>query len=1493
MDLGTLFVKIGADLSGLVSGVEKANGQLAALQRSAQAPLASLTKLESAADRIGANTSELVTGIKQVNEQLSAMAAAAAAPQTALQGLRDVVVTLNQGFELLRKGIDGVRSLASGFSDLADKATLLNARIRLVTGSQTEYAAVSQQIFKIAQNTRQDLETTATLYTRLARSTKDLGLQQTDLARITETVNKAIVTSGATSTEAANGIIQFSQALSLGRFQGQDLKAVLEDIPGLGQLIADGLGVSTAALREMGAEGKLTSEAVVGALLKMGDTVDREFAQIPTTVGQAFTQIQNQMVQLAGRVNDATGITKFFVDAIDRVGQALGEFVDKIAPYAGTIETLGLLFAKTAEGAVVFALKLAEAALGVADVIVQLSGLGPGAEQAAQATERLRDSAVKLDPELEKLGATIGLTGEELRAQLTSGDTAVSTLEALRAAGYDAGAGLKSAASQAKLLDDVQTELQAAFSEAADKAKFFGSANEEAKEKIAALSDALEKLRAGGVSPTNEVVLRLRASLEDLADADQKAKDSAKEATDALRDAERATRDRDRAIQDAVRTIRLQIEADDKLKKSADAVATSFQKQVEALQLEAANAGLDDLARKQNDLNQKYLDAAEKLRGMGSAGDAALAKLNAWLAQGSAAIDQLRQSAREITIDIGDRVGDTLGGIFKGIVSGTRDAKDVLGAFKDFTIGLFGDIFTEIIKKKVFGLDDKLRLNFENDIPGMAQTGATGIVGAFESAFSSILSGAGSFVGALGRLLSSVFSGGGLSFGGGGDLSSLLSLAVTGAGTAGGGIIGSKLGGLPGGIIGSLLGNQLTQALPTLTQLGHALQLLGTEGAGAQAAFSSLADSIAHNFSQTTLGHIASNVSQYISQAFGQEVAKQATQQGTKSLLSELFSGAGSGSLGSLAAGGVVGAGTGVGLTYLLGSLGLYTQRQGVRRTGTGAGVGAGSGALGGLIAGGPTGAVIGAVVGAIAGALGAGFTGENKSAGQISRRFLGNDILGNIPSIAAIGDSLNFDPYVSGVTSIQKAMQAFPDLFAHAGSAAQAFGIALSAAVNSGQSDAKEINYVVSTLIDNFGRAGLTGPQALVQIKSAMDTLGISTDQVRTTLLQAFQSGQIDLQQYSTLLGGLDQLAATTGVDFQGVVDSLLSGTTTLASFQQSVSDLGAAGITTFGQLSDFLRASFGDAGKEVFEALKQTGIDSMTELSTFSQAQLDSLVKALQTGLGPAFANAFAQLKAAGVDAMSAIALAGNKSFQEITGTLNGNFLAEAQTVFKALEASGIGSFANLRTASAEQLKKLLDGVSSLGADGQKLIDAFAKAGINSLGDFATAGEGAIQQIIDALGRIPKNVETTYTVRTVGETPTATPNAGAPGAGSGGGWQLGGPAGIVWVGPGAVPKLSNSQIAGIKKQLQGYDVGGVVPGPIGTPQPILAHGRELMIPTHRPGSPELAAFAEEIARTLTRTGGARGGDAGATDRLAAAMDRLASSFDRSVAARRGFAGA
>lgn len=126
--------------------------------------------------------------------------------------------------------------------------------------------------------------------------------------RFQEIMAEAYSVGGASAAEQASSMYQMIQALGSGVLQGDELRSVREGAPLAYKAIeqfAQGVYNTTESLKEMGSEGKITSDMVIAAILNAGDTMDAAFAKTAMTFAQAWQLIKNQAVHAFQPVGEA------------------------------------------------------------------------------------------------------------------------------------------------------------------------------------------------------------------------------------------------------------------------------------------------------------------------------------------------------------------------------------------------------------------------------------------------------------------------------------------------------------------------------------------------------------------------------------------------------------------------------------------------------------------------------------------------------------------------------------------------------------------------------------------------------------------------------------------------------------------------------------------------------------------------------------------------------------------------------------------------------------------------------------------------------------------------------------------------------------------------------------------------------------------------------------------------------------------------------------
>jgi tape measure domain-containing protein len=652
-----------------------------------------------------------------------------------LGGLRGVLVSL------------GVTITVGQLLSLADSAKQLEGRLKLVTDSQSTLNQAMSATFQIAQQTRTDWEATTAVYSKLARNADQLGLSQEKLSSVTRTLNQLVRLSAASSEGAKNALFQLGQSIDGGTVRAEEFNSVLEQTPEIAQAIARGLGISMGELRREVNDGKLTIDRLSTALQNVERETSERFAQLPTTVGEAFIKLGNALLKFVGDLDKATGASSTFATVLERLAEGVEESANRITSKlkemkidrlreitqeinrlqtqieAGSGARLSDFLA--AGGADVPALIARIQALVAEQKALQqeLTHTGAAAEKAGKqigdgltpAQRAANDEAKKLVDQLNKQTATLGLTGKAL-ADVSAAEFA----------------------NKGATKEHVEAVRQAVLALEARKAAL-AAAKKAEQEHEKAIRDAAkaEKDRLKDLSDAEDLIAKNAAKLEEI---------------------------RRKEAQDLARHV-----------TAVEAQIAAYQKEAQVFdEVKTGARGYDDALR---DLAIAQKTAELQSKGLGDRSQELATRLvdAERAAQGArASVQDLAKASEGITFKLGDALADDLDKFLTGLAQGTRKASDLFTSLADVGIAAMSRLFAQTIREKITW-ETTLSGNLLTDLPALFSQSATRSGAGFLSSLLGALGKAGGIGAIAGTLTGS--TGAGI----GGALGSLLNSAGFGA----------------------------------------------------------------------------------------------------------------------------------------------------------------------------------------------------------------------------------------------------------------------------------------------------------------------------------------------------------------------------------------------------------------------------------------------------------------------------------------------------------------------------------------------------------------------------------------------------------------------------------------------------------------------------------------------------------------------------------------
>jgi len=216
------------------------------------------------------------------------------------------------------KGLNNIGTLIGGAGlglfakasvQTAANAQALQLRLKLLTQEFGEYEQAQDLASRAARtfgmSNIEALEGVTNIIGRL----RPLGLSLKQIETTFFGFNTAAKLAGVSTVEASNAFRQLAQALGSGRLAGDEFRSISEQVPTILQPIAAELKVTVGALKELGAQGLITSDVVIRALQKIQTEGAGKVAGIITQSDlQVFKNFNNALENLRDTVGKGLNV---------------------------------------------------------------------------------------------------------------------------------------------------------------------------------------------------------------------------------------------------------------------------------------------------------------------------------------------------------------------------------------------------------------------------------------------------------------------------------------------------------------------------------------------------------------------------------------------------------------------------------------------------------------------------------------------------------------------------------------------------------------------------------------------------------------------------------------------------------------------------------------------------------------------------------------------------------------------------------------------------------------------------------------------------------------------------------------------------------------------------------------------------------------------------------------------------------------------------------
>lgn len=194
-------------------------------------------------------------------------------------------------------GVGMIKGAANSITDTATEWASVQARLKLVAGSQENAIYLNKQIFESAQRARGGYMEMADAVIQVLQSAHDAFPDPRKAVEFMEGIQKVFAIGGASKEAQKNAMLQLTQGLASGQLQGDEFRSIAENAPMIENIIAKSMGVSRGELKKLASEGKITADVIKNAIMNNMPEIEKQFESLPKTWGDHMQSIKNKAIK--------------------------------------------------------------------------------------------------------------------------------------------------------------------------------------------------------------------------------------------------------------------------------------------------------------------------------------------------------------------------------------------------------------------------------------------------------------------------------------------------------------------------------------------------------------------------------------------------------------------------------------------------------------------------------------------------------------------------------------------------------------------------------------------------------------------------------------------------------------------------------------------------------------------------------------------------------------------------------------------------------------------------------------------------------------------------------------------------------------------------------------------------------------------------------------------------------------------------------------------
>lgn len=272
-----------------------------------------------------------------VEQALNRLRGAGASGAAGVSAVSQAAKTVERDMSAARRSaIDFGSALRAAFAgitvmsviDTADTWGQFASRMKMATEGADEYAHAQDRMVQSAQTTFRSINETRESFIQLSPVLREMGYTLDQSIDAVDAFSGLLVVSGANAERGANAMNALAKSLQKGKVDADSWMTIYTTADSIVTHLAASSGKSANEIRQLGAAGKITGDMLAQALVTGYKPIIKAVEDMPTTVRDAFTNLNTQFTEYVGRANEANGATQGLVTGINTLSANFSTLAD-------------------------------------------------------------------------------------------------------------------------------------------------------------------------------------------------------------------------------------------------------------------------------------------------------------------------------------------------------------------------------------------------------------------------------------------------------------------------------------------------------------------------------------------------------------------------------------------------------------------------------------------------------------------------------------------------------------------------------------------------------------------------------------------------------------------------------------------------------------------------------------------------------------------------------------------------------------------------------------------------------------------------------------------------------------------------------------------------------------------------------------------------------------------------------------------------------------